>query len=222
MALGGYIKLHRKLLDWGWYTDLNVRVVFLHLLLKASFKDSVWRGVPVGRGQLVTSRAHLAAETGLSERQIRTALNKLKTTGEVTVKATKQYTLLTVSNYAFYQGSGADSDQPSDQRSDQPSTNERPHRKNVKKIKEYTYAHFDTFWSAYPRKVSKRKAGASFLKIKPDEELLAKMLGALEVQKNAWSDPQYIPHPATWLNQRRWEDEAPTAIEAATDSYQTF
>jgi uncharacterized protein YdaU (DUF1376 family) len=68
---------------------------------------------------------------------------------------------------------------------------------------------FRDFWNAYPLKVGKKKARESFIKIKPDVLLIGTMLGAIEMQKQSekWSDKKYIPHPTTWLNQARWEDE---------------
>lgn len=70
---------------------------------------------------------------------------------------------------------------------------------------------FDRFWAAYPKHVSKDKALKAFIRIHPTEELLAQMLDALERQKKyyAWGRQswKYIPHAATWLNQKRWEDE---------------
>ena len=68
---------------------------------------------------------------------------------------------------------------------------------------------FNRFWAAYPRKTAKQDAVKAFGKLGATEELLATMLSAIEKQKasNQWSDPQYIPHPATWLNGHRWEDE---------------
>lgn len=44
-SLNGFVKLHRKLIAWGWYQDYVVKDVFLHLLLTANFKDSQWRGI---------------------------------------------------------------------------------------------------------------------------------------------------------------------------------
>lgn len=69
---------------------------------------------------------------------------------------------------------------------------------------------FDTFWSAYPRKTAKQDAYKSWLKLNPDERLLAAILAAVERQKQ-WEQWRkgIVPHPATWLNQRRWEDEMP-------------
>lgn len=67
---------------------------------------------------------------------------------------------------------------------------------------------FDRFWAAYPRKVGKGAAERSFERIRPDAALLDGMLRAIESQRqsDAWLRG-YIPNPATWLNQRRWEDE---------------
>ena len=70
-------------------------------------------------------------------------------------------------------------------------------------------ARFDRFWTAYPRHTAKANAEKAFAKVAPDDALLDAMLTAINRQRASpqWSDPQYIPHPATWLNQRRWEDE---------------
>lgn len=72
---------------------------------------------------------------------------------------------------------------------------------------------FENFWSRYPRKAGKGKARESFQKISPDKELLVKILNAVEQQKKSeqWQkeNGKYIPNPATWLNQGRWEDELP-------------
>lgn len=69
---------------------------------------------------------------------------------------------------------------------------------------------FEIFWNAYPTKVGKQPAKKAFDKVKvPVETLVA----AIERQKcsSQWSKNggQYIPNPATWLNQCRWEDELP-------------
>ena len=68
---------------------------------------------------------------------------------------------------------------------------------------------FETFWKAYPRKVSKAKAKEWFDKKKPSKELLGKIMASLEEHKKTkqWQDPQYIPYPITWLSQKRCEDE---------------
>jgi hypothetical protein len=70
---------------------------------------------------------------------------------------------------------------------------------------------FEKFWEAYPRKVAKKKAHRAWAKLKQSPELLAMMVDALNKQKSwdQWTKDggQFIPHPATWLNQERWTDE---------------
>jgi hypothetical protein len=68
---------------------------------------------------------------------------------------------------------------------------------------------FERFWEAYPRRIAKATALKSFEKLHVDEALLSKMLAALEKQKKCtqWQDIKFIPHPSTWLNNSRWEDE---------------
>ena len=70
---------------------------------------------------------------------------------------------------------------------------------------------FEKFWSAYPRKAgSKQKAFEAFKKADVSLDIL---LAAIESQKQSaqWSkdDGQFIPHPTTWLNGKRWEDQLP-------------
>lgn len=71
--------------------------------------------------------------------------------------------------------------------------------------------YFSIFWASYPKKVGKGAAEKSWKKIKPTKDLLEKMLNAIETAKQSmqWNkdNGQYIPNPATWLNQKRWEDE---------------
>ena len=85
---------------------------------------------------------------------------------------------------------------------------------NDNDIKESRFARF---WSVYPRHVAKPNARKAFDKINPDDGLLETMIQAIEQQKRSdqWTrdNGQYIPHPATWLNQRRWEDETPAASQ---------
>ena len=85
---------------------------------------------------------------------------------------------------------------------------------------------FGRFWEAYPKKVGKGAARNSFIKLKPSEALTEKMLGAIAKAKQTaqWQKErgQYIPNPATWLNQSRWEDgyegSAPVVRDYGTGS----
>jgi len=99
----GWIKIHRKIINWEWYDDINTKVLFLHLLLTANHEDKKWRGQIIKRGQKITSLSHLAKELGLTVKQIRVSLNKLKETNEITNKGTNKFTLITIEKYNDYQ-----------------------------------------------------------------------------------------------------------------------
>lgn len=101
--MDGWIKIHRKLLDWEWYDDGNVVRVFLHLLLTANFEPKKWHGITIERGQLATSVVNLASQVHLTSKQIRIALEKLKNTNEIDIQTTNKYTLITICKYADYQ-----------------------------------------------------------------------------------------------------------------------
>ncbi|GGA28678.1 hypothetical protein [Dyella nitratireducens] len=76
---------------------------------------------------------------------------------------------------------------------------------------------FDQFWSTYPRHQGKKAAAKAFAKVAPDDELLEVMLAAVARQRTCdqWQRDggQFVPHAATWLNGRRWEDEAPPTAQ---------
>ena len=69
---------------------------------------------------------------------------------------------------------------------------------------------FDEFWKIYPKKVSKESAKKAWLKIKPNDDLVAKITKAVKDQKLSEREQQFIPHAATWLSAKRWEDEVKT------------
>ena len=99
----GFICLFRSFLEWGWYTDINTKVLFVHMLLKANWKEGNFKGTIVPRGSFVSSIVKLAEETGLTGDEVRTAISHLVRTGEITKQSTNKYTVFTVVNYALYQ-----------------------------------------------------------------------------------------------------------------------
>jgi hypothetical protein len=70
---------------------------------------------------------------------------------------------------------------------------------------------FDAFWQAYPKKVGKEAARKAWRKVRPSESLCSKIMDAVTAAKASeqWckQNGQFIPNPATWLNQGRWDDE---------------
>lgn len=102
--------------------------------------------------------------------------------------------------------------EPTETEQNQTKAYKRKVKVNIKeKVNENINNLFARFWATYPRHDAKQTALKAFEKLNPDEELLGKMLSAIEKQKasSQWQENggQFIPYPATWLNQHRWEDE---------------
>lgn len=101
--MSGWIKIHRQILNWEWYDDPNTFRVFIHLILKANHKEKKYKGIDLLAGSIVTSREILAIETGLTVQKIRTCLDRLKLTNEITIKTSSQGTVIQVVKYKDYQ-----------------------------------------------------------------------------------------------------------------------
>jgi len=126
--LNGWIKLHRSLLEWEWYRDQNTKAVFIHLLLLANVGTSRYKGFTLSSGQLITSIAEISAATGLTSRQIRTAINHLKSTNELTSRSTNKFTLITIVKWKFYQAKtdGATNKSTSSELHERQTTDKQP------------------------------------------------------------------------------------------------
>ena len=135
-----YIKLFRRLLKWEWYTDVNTKVLFIHCLLKANWKDGSWHGYTYKRGQFITSLASLARETGLTVKEVRTALKHLERTGEVASWHDSKIRIITVKSYDQYQQVGKPTGKQrasSGQARGKQGATDRRIYKNSKEYKEY-------------------------------------------------------------------------------------
>ena len=103
MIVKGFVKINRKITKWRWYKDTSTFKIFLHLILTANYEDREFEDIVIKRGQRVASIRSLAAESGLTEKNVRTAIKHLKATGEVASLPTPKYTVFTVVNYEKYQ-----------------------------------------------------------------------------------------------------------------------
>ncbi len=221
-----WVKLHRKFLHWEWYDDINTKTIFLHLLLTANYEDKKWRGFVIRRGQRIVGSLALANEVRLSRQKVRTALERLKSTNEITTKSTNEYTIITIVKYEEYQSAEAEvtseitNEQPApNQRTtnEQPTDNQRiTTTKEIKEIKESKeeesiLVHFENFWNRYGKIGNKQSALRSFKKIKGVN--YAEIITGLEryqAQCRALgTERQFIKHASSWLNNRGWEDEYP-------------
>ena len=238
----GFVKLSRNIMKWGWYNDNNTLAVYIRLLLEAAWCDTEYENVILKRGQVASTYPKIAKESGLTERQARSAIERLKQSGKIEVKVTSKFSIITLLEYDsktenvgqnVSQISGRS--QPTCQSDVSPSLFKKENNNKRKQentaltrgegvcfenksfennsdnsVKSSLEASFERFWSSYPKKIAKPNALAEWEKLKPNEELLQKMLTALESFKKTeqWQkeNGRFIPHPATWLKNRRWED----------------
>ena len=130
----GFIKIHRKILDWEWFTDDSTFRVFMYLLLKANWKDCKFMGYDIPRGSCVIGRKQIALELKMSEQRVRTSLNHLKSTNEITIKSTNRFSIVNIVKYSDYQDM-ENQNQPANQPANQPTTNQQ--LTTIEEYKEY-------------------------------------------------------------------------------------
>lgn len=126
MSNGDWLKLNRGLLKWGWYSDANTMRVFLDILLNANYEDGEYRGHQIKAGQCVIGRKALAKRLCISEQSVRTALEHLKSTNEITIKSTNKFSIATITNWAKYQCRDDETNHQNIHQASQQSTNNQP------------------------------------------------------------------------------------------------
>jgi hypothetical protein len=94
--MSGWIKLHRSLKNWEWYSDHSATRLLVHLLVSVNYENKMWKGQEVEAGTLITSWENLALETGLTIKQVRTAMAKLEKSKEVARYATNKWQAITL------------------------------------------------------------------------------------------------------------------------------
>ena len=260
--MNGFIKMHRKIINWEWYSDTPTKVAFLHLLLIASHRKTKWQGIDVDPGMAIIGLKKFGMECGLTFQQARTSLKKLESTGEISVKSTNKYTVVTIEKWEDYQLEHEIATNKQQTNNKQATNKQQTNNKQITTSEEYkeykeckedknippispkgesgetltvkmargirdqsmTLIRFNEFWEAYPKKVGKGLAEKCYQKINPSSDLQQEIIKALLVVKQSrqWTmdNGQYIPNPATWLNQRRWEDGGETV--GTTDPLEGF
>lgn len=133
MLTEGWIKIDRNLLKWRWFSDAPTLVVWIYLLLQANYEDRDFRTITIHRGELVRSQAQIAADTGLSIQNVRTALSHLKETGELTVNQQGRIVVISIPNYDRYQAIQQETN--SQLTANQQTTNSDERNKEIKKAR---------------------------------------------------------------------------------------
>ena len=157
MLENGYIKLHRSIVKWEWWSNRNTRDLFIYLLIVANISDSRFEGHVIKRGSLVCSLPTLSAESGLTIQEVRTALKHLKSTGELTVEKNSKFSIITINNYDKFQTPTGELTVNQQSSNSQSTVNQQYNKKNKEdkedKEDKYTYviSLFNSICKSLPR-----------------------------------------------------------------------
>jgi len=191
----GYVKLWRKSLDAGWLQNSKLWAFWCWCLMKASYKEYDLivgcQQVHLMPGDFVFGRKAAAKELRISEQTIRTLLNFLKTSRNLTTKTTNKFSIISIINWSTYQEDENQINQQTNQplTNNQPATNHKQTLKELKALKENTISDFSLpenikpeTWNAYleMRKTIKKPATKhaqkliiqKLLKMKSDPNLI--------------------------------------------------
>lgn len=202
----GWIKLYREMIDWRWYKNKNVKILFIHLILRANHEDGSFENIKLTKGQLITGRKQLSEETGLSEREVRTALKKLVDTQEIIKESTSRFSIITICKWDNYQSMNSISDQPktNDRPAiDQPLTTNK-NAKNMKNGKKINID-FDTFWNLYGKEVDRKKCETLWVRLTDAERTacIEKIPEYISVNP----DKKFRRDPEKYLTNKCWGNE---------------
>ena len=211
----GFVKLWRKTQDSRVFKNPNLLKVWVWCLMRANYKED-WVTIKTGRGEnqvrvkpgeFVFGRKAASRELGMPESSVWKRMVKLKKLKNVNIKSDSQYSVVSIVNWDTYNPD----QEKGDSKGDRQGTGKEQARnteKKVKKDKNKIYsAEFLKFWDAYPKKTGKWavwNAWQSKNGVRPPIDRLLSII-AIHKKGKSWKDG-FIPLPATWLNQERWDD----------------
>lgn len=228
----GWIKLYRSILNNPFMCSADVLGTWVYILLNVAYQpeDVVFKGkrITLQPGQGLFKIRQMAKEIGVSHSKLNRNINLFKSETQIETQTSTQNTLITVVNWGKYQISETQNETQVEHEwntSGTPTYYKR--NKEIKNIrnnnnivdlfnesenenKQNPPDKFDVFWKEYPKKKgigAARKAFAKAIK----KASLETLIEAVRKQKQGdqWKKDKgkFIPYPATWLNQERWEDE---------------
>lgn len=115
----GWAKIPRSILEMPWSNNPNVMALYAYLILKVNYIEGVWNDIAIKPGQHLTSRSTLSRNTGLSERQVRSAITTLKKSKILTCETTNKYSLITLCDFGGCIYTQNSNDQQNDQQNNQ-------------------------------------------------------------------------------------------------------
>ncbi len=220
--MDGWLKLYRSILDSAVFQDAEVLKVWIWLLCNVAFEqhDTICYGkvIHLKQGQIATGRKKIAQCTDLNENKVYRALTTIKSLGNIEIKSTNKYSIITVVNWDKYQdenGKRTSSEQQTNSKTtteEQQDNNKRTQHKNGKNGKKekniYICSFFQSVWGEYPKKLGKNKvtkAAMEQLEEAGEDAVMSAVRRYVEKIKRDGTDEKYIMHGSTFFN-GAWRD----------------
>jgi len=214
----GYIKVWRKIADADWLKNHKLCAFWLWCLIKASHKEYDLivgsQQVHLLPGEFVFGLKSASKELKMSIQSIRTLLNFLKTSSNLTLKTTNKFSIISIVNWNTYQIQENEINTQINKQltNKQQTTNNKQECKELKNVKNNTYtSEFLLFYNSYPKKKAKDDAYKAWKQQNGNRPSIDILLSAIEKQKYSddWlkENGRFIPYPGTWLRSGRWDDE---------------
>lgn len=220
--MDGWLKLYRSILDSAVFQDAEVLKVWIWLLCNVAFEqhDTICYGkvIHLKPGQIATGRKKIAQCTDLNENKVYRALTAIKSLGNIEIKSTNKYSIITVVNWDKYQdenGKRTANEQQNNSKTtteEQQDNNKRTQHKNGKNGKKekniYICSFFQSVWDEYPKKLGKNKvtkAAMEQLEEAGEDAVMSAVRRYVEKIKRDGTDEKYIMHGSTFFN-GAWRD----------------
>ena len=220
--MDGWLKLYRSILDSAVFQDAEILKVWIWLICNVAFEqhDTICYGkvITIKPGQIATGRKKIAQCTDLNENKVYRALTTLKSLGNIEIKATNKYSIITVVNWDKYQDENVKRTSSEQQNNSRTTTGEQQNNskptqhkngKNGKKEKNiYICSFFQSVWDEYPKKLGKNKVTKSAMKQLEEagvDTVMEAVRRYVEKIKREGTDEKYIMHGSTFFN-GAWKD----------------
>lgn len=220
--MDGWLKLYRSILDSAVFQDAEILKVWIWLLCNVAFEqhDTICYGkvIHLKPGQIATGRKKIAQCTDLNENKVYRALTVLKSLGNIEIKATNKYSIITVVNWDKYQDENVrrtsseqqnNSKTTTEEQQDDSKRTQHKNGKNEKKEKNiYICSFFQSVWDEYPKKLGKNKvtkAAMEQLEEAGEDAVMSAVRRYVEKIKRDGTDEKYIMHGSTFFN-GAWRD----------------
>lgn len=222
--MDGWFSINRNLLSSSrWLSEPFTRAqAWVDLIGLAKHKPGFVRirgiRVDLQRGQLAWSQLSLSKRWQWSRNKTRRYLNELEKHQDIEQQNNEVTTVITILKYDYWQSKDTTSGTTSDTTEGQQKDNRRyTNNKDNKDNKENKTpptpskgdSMFDEFWREYPKKVGKGAARKAWGKIRgiPKADIIEALKSQVNQEQWQKENGRFIPNPATWINQERWEDD---------------